>query len=81
MPNDDFDEHLTGHCFQLLEARRGCISIYRAQVNTILALTSSSSEQMKMTKKRANEDCNEDEEADKSDPPASPFTEEHLSEL
>jgi hypothetical protein len=96
MPADEFDERLAGRYFQLLKSRRGCVTVHKTQVRAlttqIRASAAGSREEgnlhtQRRTKilagfvKAGDQDREDDEAANKEDPPENPFSEEPLKDL
>jgi len=91
MPADEFDERLAGRCFQLLKARRGRVSVHRAQIQALSRTlgrnrrgSPSGQRETRVTAgfaKAGDQDRETDDPADKSDPPESPFADGPLKDL
>ncbi len=91
MPAGKFDERLTRRHFQLLKAHRGRVSVNHTQVRALLTTIAAgrSKPPSGQTKTRVNagfvkagdQDGEEDDRANKSDPPENPFTDSPLKDL
>ncbi|KAL2017202.1 hypothetical protein VTK56DRAFT_2409 [Thermocarpiscus australiensis] len=91
MPADGFDERLAGRHFQLLKVWRGRTSVHRAQVKTLLNMVASDELEALTGQletrvnagfvKAGDQDAEGDDNADKSDPPESPFAQGRLKDL
>ncbi len=91
MPADEFDERLAGRCFQLLKVQKSRVLVHRAQIKA-LERAIEAEEVEPWTKelrtkvnagfvKAGDQDGDNDDQADKSDPPENPFADGPLKDL
>lgn len=91
MPVDGLDERLAGRYFQLLRSSHGRVTVHKAQVRALVAAAGLPEEdnlyRRKSTKvlagfvKAGDQDGEDDEAANKEDPPENPFSDEPLKSL
>jgi len=81
MPADEFDERLAGCCFQLLKPQKSRVLVYRAQIRALQRTIEPRTKVNARFVKAGDQDRDNDDQADKSDPPENPFADGRLKDL
>ena len=81
MPVDEFDERLAGRYFQLLKPQKNRVLIHRAQIGALQRTIRPRTKVNAGFVKAGDQDRDSDDQADKSDPPESPFADSPLKDL
>ena len=91
MPAGKSDERLAGRCFQLLRPQKSSVVVHRAQIRALKRVVENAEAEPRAKRRKTkvnagfvragDQDGDDDDQADKSDPPENPFTDGSLKDL